>query len=137
MALAESGPSGAFHNSTWIASHAHPLNSVLLDTNNNIQLVITAGTSRTAAQGHPAWTVAVKGVTTDNTVKMAQPWIVATARARLRLAASGGTSGIIIDNTVGTGTMVGASQVYFRRKAIRLAEPAVQVGAPYRCRSRH
>jgi len=26
---------------------------------------------------------------------------------------SGGTSGIIIDNTVGTGTLAGASQVYF------------------------
>jgi hypothetical protein len=29
------------------------------------------------------------------------------------LAADGGTSGIIIDNIVGSGTLAGASQVYF------------------------
>jgi hypothetical protein len=40
---------------------------------------------------------------------MAQSWICAIAS----LAGSGGTSGIIIDNAVGTGTMAGSSQVYF------------------------
>ena len=29
------------------------------------------------------------------------------------LAAAGGTSGIIIDNTVGSGTLAGASEVYY------------------------
>jgi hypothetical protein len=51
----------------------------------------------------------VNAITADNTVRWRNLGSVATAS----LAASGGTSGIIIDNTVGTGTMAGASQVYF------------------------
>jgi len=53
--------------------------------------------------------VAVNGVTADNTVRWCNLGSVATAN----FASSGGTSVIIIDNTVGTGTMAGASQVYF------------------------
>ena len=99
----------ALHNSTWFASHAYSLNYVLLDSNKNIQLVTTAGTSRTALQGHPIWNVAANGLTADNTVRWRNLGSVATAS----LAASGGTSGLIVDNVVGTGTMAGASQVYF------------------------
>ena len=101
------GPQVAAHNATWIASHAYSLNTVLLDTNKNIQLVITAGTSRTGA--HPNWNVNVNGVTNDGSVRWRNLGSVATAS----FASTGGTSGIIIDNTVGTGTMAGASQVYF------------------------
>jgi hypothetical protein len=35
------------------------------------------------------------------------------ALATVAAPQSGGTSGIIVDNTVGSGTLVGASQVYF------------------------
>ena len=96
------------HN-TWLPAHAYALNTVIVDSNGSIQLVTTAGTSRTALQGHPAWSLVVNAITADNTVRWRNLGSVATAS----LAASGGTSGIIIDNTVGTGTMAGASQVYF------------------------
>jgi hypothetical protein len=40
-------------------------------------------------------------------------WTNLGALGTASLAAAGGTSGIIIDNTVGSGTLAGASQVYF------------------------
>jgi len=40
-------------------------------------------------------------------------WKMVGLPATFSVAASGGTSGIIIDNNVGSGTMAGASQVYF------------------------
>jgi hypothetical protein len=67
---------------------------------------------------------------------MAQSWICAIAS----LAGSGGTSGIIIDNAVGTGTMAGSSQVYFSthgNQATRPVEPPEPAVAPYRHRNRH
>jgi hypothetical protein len=51
----------------------------------------------------------VGGTTTDNTVT----WTNAGVAGIAALASSGGTSGIIIDNTVASGTLVGASQIYF------------------------
>lgn len=104
------GPQVPAH-ATWLPSHAYAsgIGTVILDSNNNIQWVVTSGTSRTALQGHPIWSAAVFGLTADNTVRWRNLGSVATAS----LAAAGGTGGIIIDNTVGSGTMAGASQVYF------------------------
>jgi hypothetical protein len=47
--------------------------------------------------------------TAPNTVTWENVGAIASADA----AAAGGTSGIIIDNFVGSGTLAGASQVYF------------------------
>jgi hypothetical protein len=92
---------------TWQASHAYTAGLLIRDTNNNVEWVLTAGTSK--AGTHPAWSVAVNGATADGTVRWRNLGAVATSS----LAASGGTSGIIMDNTVGSGTMAGASQIYF------------------------
>jgi len=51
----------------------------------------------------------VGGTTHDGSVTWTNVGTIGTAA----LAADGGTSGIIIDNTVGSGTLPGASQVYF------------------------
>ena len=97
----------AASHGTWQATHAYALNTEIVDSNNNIQLVITAGTSKIGT--HPVWSNNIFTTTADNTVRWRNLGAVATAG----IAAAGGTSGMIIDNTVSSGTMAGASQVYF------------------------
>lgn len=91
----------------WAATTAYALQAEIIDSNNNIQLAIQAGTSRTGT--HPGWSTTIYATTTDGTVRWRNVGAVATAS----IAAAGGTSGIIIDNTASSGTMAGASQVYF------------------------
>jgi len=59
------GPVAASY-AVWQASQAYPLNQRIIDSNQNIQLVTTAGTSKAGA--HPVWNVNVNGATIDNTV---------------------------------------------------------------------
>jgi hypothetical protein len=91
----------------WQASHAYTAGTQILDSNNNIEWVIAAGTSKAGA--HPGWNLTVNGQTADGTVRWRNLGAIATAS----LAALGGTGGIIMDNTVGSGTLTGASQVYY------------------------
>jgi hypothetical protein len=93
----------------WQASHAYTVGTEILDSNGNVQWVHTAGTSRTAVQGHPVWSAVIAGTTADATVS----WRMVGLPATFSVAATGGTSGIIIDNNVGSGTLAGASQIYF------------------------
>jgi hypothetical protein len=102
------GPHLAAH-AVWQSSHAYAGNAEILDSNGNVEIVTTAGISRTAAQGHPTWSVTVQGQTADNTVRWRNVGPIAT----FSLAAAGGPSGIIMDNTVATGTLAGASKVYY------------------------
>ncbi|MGH9493623.1 MAG: hypothetical protein ACRD3B_01395 [Candidatus Sulfotelmatobacter sp.] len=104
----DQGPHLAAH-AAWQSSHAYAVNTEILDSNNNVEVVTTAGTSRTAAQGHPTWSTVVQGRTADNTLRWRNVGTIATAS----LAAAGGTSGIIMDNTVAAGTLAGASKVYY------------------------
>ena len=90
-----------------MANTAYALNTQIVDSNGNIEWVATAGTSKAGA--HPVWNLTVQGQTADNTVR----WRNIGALATFSLAATGGTSGIIMDNTVGSGTLAGASEVYF------------------------
>ena len=65
-------------------------------------------------------------------------WENLGAIATAALAAAGGTSGIIIDNTVGSGTLAGASQVYFSTLSNQdLWDVRHTAGARCRRRSRH
>lgn len=91
----------------WLPSHAYiAANTHFVDSNGNIEVSTTPGTS---GLSQPGWNTAVGGTTTDNTVT----WTNAGAAGIAALASSGGASGIIIDNTVASGTLVGASQIYF------------------------
>ena len=102
------GPHLASHP-TWLPSHTYTVGQEILDSNGNVEWVHTAGTSRTVAQGHPIWSLVLAGTTGDGSVS----WRMVGALSTFSVAATGGTSGIIIDNNVGTGTLAGASQVYF------------------------
>ncbi len=91
---------------TWTATHAYAARKRILDTNGNIEIVTIAGTS---GGGAPNWSTTPGTTTTDAGVT----WTNAGVLPSAALPAAGGTSGIIIDNTVGTGMEPGASQVYF------------------------
>jgi len=100
------GPVSASTVAGWATSHAYSLGAEILDANDNIELVTTAGTS---AGPIPAFNTTAGGITHDGTITWTNVGAIATAA----MAAAGGTSGIIIDNIVGSGMLVGASQIYF------------------------
>jgi hypothetical protein len=72
----------------------------------NVQISTTAGRSGSTV---PIWNTTVGGFTTDNTIT----WVNAGPWPNFSVTETGGTGGIIIDNSVGSGTLAGASQVYF------------------------
>jgi len=69
-------------------------------------VVTTAGLSGGSV---PTFNAVVGGTTHDGGVTWTNVGTIATAA----MTAAGGTSGIVIDNIVGSGTLGGASQVYF------------------------
>jgi hypothetical protein len=91
----------------WVASHAYAVGNYIEDTNFNIQAVTAiVGNGHSKGGAHPVWKTVVGQTTADNHVT----WTNA-GPAPGALAAAGGTSGIIFDNTVETG--VAGSQIYF------------------------
>ena len=90
----------------WAANHAYAFGARILDSNGKVEVVNTAGTSGVAA---PGWSTTVGAKTTDGTVK----WINTSTLPVNALQITGGASGIIMDNVVSSGTLAGASQVYF------------------------
>jgi hypothetical protein len=90
----------------WRANHNYALNAKILDSNGNVELITTAGKSGGIT---PTWSTVAGVVTQDGTAT----WTNLGAVATHALASAGGASGLIIDNIVGSGTLAGASQVYF------------------------
>ena len=72
----------------------------------NVEVLPSSGRSSGTV---PVWNTTVGGSTTDGTAT----WLNAGPLPNAGLRAATGTGGIIIDNTVNSGTLVGASQVYF------------------------
>jgi hypothetical protein len=91
---------------SWKATNAYTKNTRILDSNGNVEVVTKAGTSAGTA---PTW----KTIAGANTGDGGVTWINAGAWPSSAFAATGGTSGVVIDNTVGSGTLPGASQIYF------------------------
>ena len=103
----DQGSVSAFTPAAWTANHHYTKGTEILDSNKNIELVTTAGTSGLTTA--PVWSTTAGATTADNTVRWKNLGAIATSA----LAAAGGTSGIVMDNTVSSGTLAGASQIYF------------------------
>jgi hypothetical protein len=76
----------------------------IIDSNGNVEVVTHIGTTGSMT---PVWSTTPGGTTPDGSVT----WTNAGLFGTFVYASAGGTSGLIIDNTVGT--LAGASQVYF------------------------
>ncbi|MGO9084533.1 MAG: hypothetical protein ACLQBK_04840 [Candidatus Sulfotelmatobacter sp.] len=92
----------------WAGGHAYAQRARIVDSNGNVEVVIVGGAG-TSGGTDPAWATTAGLNTTDGTVT----WVNAGVLAAAGLPATGGTSGIIIDNTVSQTTQAGASQLYF------------------------
>ncbi len=101
----DQGPESAFTLAAWLPSHAYALHSKILDSNNNVEFVTTAGTSGGTV---PTFNTTAGGTTHDGAGTLV--WTNLGALGTASLPVSGGASGLIIDNTA---TSAGGSQVYF------------------------
>jgi hypothetical protein len=101
------GAESAFTLPAWQPGHPYALHNKILDANKNVEFVTTAGTSGGTV---PTFNATAGSITSDGaTLK----WTNLGAIGSHAAAEAGGTSGIIWDNIVGSGTQPGASQVYF------------------------
>jgi|HubBroStandDraft_1064217.scaffolds.fasta_scaffold00004_145 hypothetical protein len=125
----DQGVPSAFTPASWAGSQPYAKGNQIL-VNGNIQLVTTAGTSGT---GIPTFNATAGGTTHDGTGMLV--WTNAGAIATAAMPEAGGTSGIIFDNTVGSGILAGASQIYFSTLgngtcgggcAVQASQPALQ-----------
>ncbi|MGA8501097.1 MAG: hypothetical protein WB683_06085 [Candidatus Sulfotelmatobacter sp.] len=106
------GASSAATLAAWVKTHHYPKGSEILDPNGNIELV-TSTTGDISGGTIPTFNLVAGGTTTDGTAPNVITWTNVGPPATAALLETGGTSGIIVDNTVATGTQAGASQVYF------------------------
>jgi hypothetical protein len=79
----------------------------IMDSNGNVE-VVTVATGETGLVA-PTWNTAIGGTTPDFT----QVWVNLGPLESFNLPVLGGTGGIVVDNTVPTGTLPGSSQIYF------------------------
>jgi hypothetical protein len=105
--LTQGNPATVLNN--WAANNLYTLHSRIIDTNGNVEVATAAGTSGSPTA--PVWATTAGLTTADGTGTLI--WTNAGAVFTNAFAASGGSSGIILDNTVLSGTLAGASQVYF------------------------
>ncbi len=116
------GPASAFTPPTWTAGH-HTKGYEILDPAGNIELVTSKGTDLSGGT-IPSFNAVAGGTTPDGTITWTNVGAIATAA----MPAAGGTSGMIIDNTVGSGTLAGASQIYFSTLSDQICGSAVTPG---------
>jgi hypothetical protein len=94
---------------TWAPNTKYNAHNRIVDSNGNVEVAIVGGGGRTSGGTVPTWATTPGLTTTDGTVT----WVNAGVLPAAALQALGGTSGIIIDNTVSQTTQAGASELYF------------------------
>ncbi|MCU1302097.1 MAG: hypothetical protein JWQ87_2381 [Candidatus Sulfotelmatobacter sp.] len=103
------GVTSAGTRAVWVRLNHYPVGSKILDGNNNIEIVKVSNGNGNSGGNLPTWNTTVGGTTAD----AALTWTNLGPNSSSSLPSAGGTSGIIIDNTVSSGTLAGASQIYF------------------------
>ena len=96
--------SGTIAKSAWAARTSYSVGNVIFDSNDNMELCVAVRGKSGGAP--PAWLTAPGAITNERRVM----WENLGANGTAALAAAGGTSGTIIDNTL---SFEGTSQVYF------------------------
>ena len=91
----------------WQANTFFSQGTPIIDSNGNRQLTTNSGVH--SGISPPVWNKTIGGVTNDSGLM----WRNGGPVANFGLAVNGGTSGIVVDNVVPTGTLAGGSQVYF------------------------
>jgi hypothetical protein len=109
---------------TWTRLTHDALGSRILDGNNNIQMVTTSNGNGNSGGNTPTWNTTVGGTTAD----AALTWTNQGPVSAFSLTSAGGTSGIIIDNFVSSGTLPGASQVYFSTLSNQICATSLGIG---------
>jgi hypothetical protein len=93
----------------WTASYAYNEGSLIVDSNNNIEVAFSVTGTDLSGASAPVWSQVIGATTIDNNIT----WENVGTAATSALATAGGTSGIIIDDTLGSGILTGTSQIYF------------------------
>jgi hypothetical protein len=80
----------------------------IIDSNSNLECALQTGIA--SGPTPPVWNTAIGGLTTEVT---GLQWRNGGPLPSHALPVAGGSSGIIMDNIVGSGVLTGASEVYF------------------------
>jgi hypothetical protein len=104
----DQGPATVATPPAWQATHSYVKGTEILDGNGNIEIDTTNGTKASGGT-IPIFSTTPGGTIVDNLVTWENLGAIATAA----LPSAGGTSGIIIDNTISTILEPGTSQIYF------------------------
>ncbi len=91
----------------WQGTAFDPQGWIILDSNLNLEVVTNSGGETGTTQ--PTWQTAIGATTPDGT----EVWVNVGQYDSFFSIVANGTSGIIVDNTVSSGTLAGGSQVYF------------------------
>jgi len=110
------GLTSAATPAAWVANHVYAIGNHIADSNQNIEVVTAIAGNARSGGAAPAWSASVGQTTADFHVT----WTNA-GPAPSALPSSGGTSGVIIDNTV-VGAISG-SQVYFSTQGNQTCTP--------------
>jgi hypothetical protein len=105
----DQGVPSAITPAAWAPDFAYSIGNLILDSNRNIELCVSTFGPGTSGSIAPLWSTTPGYPTADLFVGWQNLGAIATAA----LPEAGGTSGIIMDDTVGSGTLAGASQIYF------------------------
>lgn len=92
----------------WVANTSYVVGNHVIDSNGNVEQCTKSGTSNATP---PSWATGANGNTAE--IGNGPHWVNLGTAGIANAFSAGGASGIIIDNTVASGTLAGASQIYF------------------------